>query len=49
VGGAPSLRSVRPFGPWFATIAIRVARDLERGRRRRPDGVSLGAAAATHR
>jgi RNA polymerase sigma-70 factor (ECF subfamily) len=31
----------RPFGPWLATIALRVARDLERGRRRRRDDASL--------
>jgi RNA polymerase sigma-70 factor (ECF subfamily) len=28
----------RPLGAWLATVALRVACELERGRRRRPDG-----------
>ncbi len=33
----------RPLGPWLATIALRVAKEQERGRRRRPerDGASV--------
>lgn len=36
----------RPLGPWLATIALRVAKEQERGRRRRPEhgGDSAGAA-----
>jgi RNA polymerase sigma-70 factor (ECF subfamily) len=36
--------AARPFGPWLATIALRVARDLARARGRRPDRESLDAA-----
>ena len=30
--------ATRSFGPWLAKVALRVALDLERARRRRPDG-----------
>jgi RNA polymerase sigma-70 factor (ECF subfamily) len=30
--------ATRPIGPWLATIALRVARELDRRRRRRKDG-----------
>src|SRR5512142_2147735 len=41
--GRASYDAARPFGPWLATIALRVARDLARGRERRPDRESSDA------